>query len=77
MRKVKKREAMSKRGSSLVRKLLYLSAMSALRFNEIIKEKYNRLVATGKNKMVCLVACMSHLLRAIYAKFNQGLLNVL
>ncbi len=73
---VRRREAMSKRGSSLVRKLLYLSTMSAIRFNPIIKEKYIRLVNSGKNKMVALVACMSHLFRAVYVKFHQGLVNV-
>ena len=72
---VHKKESMSKRGSSLVRKLLYLSAMSAIRFNPIIKEKYTRLVDAGKNKMVALVACMSHLFRAVYVKFHQGLIN--
>lgn len=73
---VHKRESLSKRGSTLVRKLLYLSAMSAIRFNPIIKEKYTRLVSAGKNKMVALVACMSHLFRAVYVKFYQGLVNV-
>jgi transposase len=72
---VRKKESLSKRGSSLVRKLLYLSAMSAIRFNDIIKEKYTRLVEGGKNKMVALVACMSHLFRAVYIKFNQGLVH--
>ncbi|WNY98752.1 transposase [Sulfurospirillum sp. 'SP'] len=72
---VRKKEAMSKRGSSLVRKLLYLSTLSAIRHNEIIKEKYLRMVASGKNKMVSVVACMSHLFRAVYIKFHQGLVN--
>ena len=70
---VHKKQMISKRGSSLVRKLLYLSAMVAIRFNPIIKEKYTRLVEGGKNKMVALVACMSHLFRAIYSKFQKGL----
>lgn len=72
---VRKLEAMSKRGRSLVRKLLYLCTMSAIQHNEIIKEKYTRLVSNGKNKMVALVACMSHLFRAVYVKFHQGLVN--
>jgi len=72
---VHKRESMSKRGSSLIRKLLYLSAMSALRYNEIIKQKYARLIESGKPSMIALVACMSHLFRAVYYKFNQGLVN--
>lgn len=72
---VHKKEAISKRGSSLVRKLLYLCTMSAIQHNEIIKEKYLRLVSAGKNKMVALVACMSHLFRAVYVKFHQGLID--
>ncbi|NCB50177.1 MAG: IS110 family transposase, partial [Alphaproteobacteria bacterium] len=51
---VYKKERISKRGSSLVRKLLYMSAMVSLRFNPIIKEKYDRMVLNGKEKMVAL-----------------------
>ena len=72
---VRKKETMSKRGSSLVRKLLYLCTLSAIRHNEIIREKYLRMVTSGKNKMVSIVACMSHLFRAVYIKFHQGLVN--
>ncbi len=73
---VYKREKISKRGSSLVRKLLYLSTMAAIRFNEIIKEKYTRMVENGKPKMVAFVACMAHLFRAVYYKFHKGVFNV-
>lgn len=73
---VSKKNSVSKRGDSLVRKLLYLSAISALRNNQIIKEKYDRMVKSGKPSMVALVACMSHLFRAVYVKFHQGLVNV-
>lgn len=73
---IRKKETISKRGSSLVRKLLFLSSMSAIRHNEIIKEKYLRLTDSGKNKMVALVACMCHLFRAVYVKFNKGFENV-
>lgn len=72
---ISKKQSMSKRGSSSVRKLLYMSTMVAIQHNEIIKEKYTRLVDSGKNKMVALVACMSHLFRAVYVKFHQGLVN--
>ncbi len=70
---VHKKNSVSKRGDSSVRKLLYLSTISALRNNQIIKQKYDRLVALGKPSMVALVACMSHLFRAIYSKFQKGL----
>lgn len=72
---VSKKQSMSKRGSSSIRKLLYMSTMVAIQHNQIIREKYTRLVNSGKNKMIALVACMSHLFRAVYIKFHQGLVN--
>lgn len=68
---VKKKERISKFGNGDVRKMLYMSAMSAIRHNEIIKEKYQRLIKKGKEKMVAMVACMTHLLRAIFTKFHE------
>lgn len=68
---IKHKEVMSKRGNSEVRKNLYLSSMVAIRFNDVIKEKYERLIINGKEKMVALIACMCHLLRAVFIKFNE------
>jgi transposase len=68
---ISKKGKMSKRGNSLVRKKLYLSAMVAIRFNQIIKQKYQRLIDNGKSKMVALVACMCHLFRAVFIHFNK------
>jgi transposase len=68
---VKKKESISKRGFSTVRQKLYLGSMTAIRFNEHIKNKYQRLIENGKEKMVALVACMCHLFRAIFIKFNR------
>jgi len=39
-----------------------MSALSATRFNPVIKEFYQRLLAKGKTKKVALVACMRKLL---------------
>ena len=72
---VMKRPKISKKGNSLIRKVLYLSAMVAIRTNEIIKDKYERLLNKGKKKRVALTACMSHLLRAIYYKYHQLRVN--
>ena len=49
-------------GRSRVRAILYMSALSATRFNPVIKEFYQRLLAKGKTKKVALVACMRKLL---------------
>ena len=73
---VYKRPKISKKGNSVARKVLYLSSMVAIRYNEIIKEKYERLIKNGKKKRVALTACMAHLLRAIYYKYHQLVLAI-
>lgn len=49
-------------GRSRIRGALYMAALSAVRYNPVIKDFYTRLVAAGKPKMVALVACMRKLL---------------
>jgi len=66
-----KRPKISKRGNGTARKVLYMSAMVAIRVNEIIKQKYERLINSGKKKRVALTACMAHLLRAIYYQYHK------
>ena len=45
-------------GRAMVRKVSYMSALSAIRYNPPIKDMYQRLVAKGKLHKVALVACM-------------------
>ena len=68
---VMKKPKISKKGNGVARKVLYMSAMVAIRVNEVIKKKYERLVENGKKKRVALTACMAHLLRAIYYKYHK------
>jgi transposase len=49
-------------GRSSVRHVLYMAALSATRFNPVIKIFYDRLVMAGKPKKVAIVACMRKLL---------------
>lgn len=49
-------------GRSHVRRVLYMAALVATRFNPVIKKFYQRLLAKGKVKKVALVACMRKLL---------------
>jgi len=65
---VYKKDKISKHGDAQILKLLYMSAVPAIRSNEILKEKYLRLKANGKPSKVALVAVMSHLLKAIVIK---------
>lgn len=54
-------------GRAPVRATLYMGALAATRFNPVIKEFYERLLASGKPKKVALVACMRKLLSILNA----------
>jgi len=49
-------------GRAVVRHVLYMAAVAATRSNPVLRAFYQRLVATGKPKMVCLVAVMRKML---------------
>lgn len=49
-------------GRAKVRRVLYMAALVATRFNPILKAFYDRLVAAGKPKKVALVAVMRKLI---------------
>jgi len=57
----------SKRGRSLLRKILYFSALQTIRKNGVLHEYYQRLVSRGMKKIVALVAASRKLLRIIFA----------
>ena len=52
-------------GRARVRSMLYMAALTALRFNPVIKAFYQRLVAKGKPHKVALTACMRKLLSIV------------
>lgn len=49
-------------GRAPVRRALYMGTLVAARFNPVIKQFYDRLIAAGKPPKVALVACMRKLL---------------
>ena len=49
-------------GRARVRAALYMGALTASRFNPVIRDFYQRLLACGKTKKAALVACMRKLL---------------
>jgi len=49
-------------GRASVRRILYMAALTAMRFNAKIKAFYERLCAAGKPKKVAITACMHKLL---------------
>jgi len=59
-------------GRSSVRAVLYMAAMSAVRFNPLIRIFYDRLVENGRPKRVALVASMRKLLTILNAMVRDG-----
>ena len=49
-------------GQARLRAVLYMGALAASRFNPVIRDFYQRLLAAGKPKKVALTACMRKLL---------------
>jgi transposase len=65
--KRKGQRRISKRGRSLMRKILYFAAIQMIRKNGIMHEYYESLIGRGMLKMRALVAVMRKLLRLIHA----------
>jgi transposase len=63
---VRGRARLSKVGSSRLRKSLYYPAITAFRFNPLIKAFGLRLSAQGKSKMLIIGAAMRKLLHLAY-----------
>ena len=59
-------------GRATVRTALYMAALSAIRYNPVIKTFYERLLANGKLKKVALVACMHKILTILNAIVKSG-----
>jgi transposase len=58
-------------GRASVRAVLYMSTLAATRHNPVIREFYERLLASGKVKKVALVACMRKLLTILNAMIKN------
>jgi transposase len=69
---VRGRSRLSKVGSSRLRKSLYFPAITALRFNPLIKALGLRLSAQGKSKMLIIGAAMRKLLHLAYGVLKSG-----
>lgn len=69
---VRSRSRLSKVGSSRLRKSLYFPAITALRFNPLIKAFGLRLSAQGKSKMLIIGAAMRKLLHLAYGVLKSG-----
>ncbi|MBV9469790.1 MAG: IS110 family transposase, partial [Abitibacteriaceae bacterium] len=70
---VRGRSRLSKVGSSRLRKALYFPAITALRWNPLLKTFGQRLAQQGKSMMVIVGAAMRKLLHLAYGVLKSGL----
>ena len=59
------------KGRPAVRSALYMSVLTGIRYNPMIKKQYDGLVARGKVKKVALIACMRKLLTILNAMMRD------
>jgi transposase len=59
------------KGRPAVRSALYMSVLTGIRYNPLIKKQYDGLVARGKVKKVALIACMRKLLTILNAMMRD------
>ena len=59
------------KGRPSVRSVLYMSVLTGIRYNPVIKKHYDGLVARGKVKKVALIACMRKLLTILNAMMRD------
>jgi transposase len=69
---VRKKSLLSKTGNANLRKLLYMPAISAKRWNPIIKSFCERLLATGHHPMEVIAAAMRKLLHLAFGILKSG-----
>lgn len=68
---VEKRERISKVGNAHIRRVLFMPAMVAVRWEPHVGAFYEHLLAEGKKPMVALVAVMRKLLHAVYGMLKH------
>ncbi len=67
-----KGKRMIRGGRAGVRSSLYMAALSAKRYNPVIKQYYDRLILSGKCKKVALTACIRKLLIILNAMVRDN-----
>src|SRR5690606_35910300 len=71
---IKGRTKICKQGGKRLRNILYMGALNAKTTNAACKELYDRLVASGKNKKVAVIAVCNKLLKQVYGCIKNGTL---
>lgn len=61
----------TKGGKPAVRRALYMSTLTGIRYNPILKTQYEQLVKRGKEKKVAITACMRKMLTILNAMLRD------
>ena len=69
---IKRRSSISRQGSPLARKLLYMATLSGMQFNETLKTYYTQLIERGKSKKVAIIAVAHKLLRIAFGVLKNN-----
>ena len=74
---VHKAKRINKRGSSSIRRVLFLTALISSRYNAKFRERYENLISKGKKKKVAIVAVMCAIVRYLKSLFplNESYIN--
>ncbi|MDC9595734.1 IS110 family transposase [Xenorhabdus anantnagensis] len=59
-------------GRAMVRRMLYMATLTAIRFNPVLCAFYNRLIVAGKPNKVAIIACMRKLLVILNAMIKTN-----
>lgn len=59
-------------GRAAVRSVLYMAALTAIRWNSVLKTFYSRLIEAGKKKKVAITACMRKLVIILNSMVRSG-----
>ncbi len=59
-------------GRSLIRRTMFMATLSAIRFNQTIKEFHERLTQNGKKSIIALIAAARKLITIINAKLRDA-----
>ena len=73
--KIKGHRSIKGNGRPIVRRILFMAALSAVRYNENLSKFYEKKLKDGKRRMVALTACMRKMLVQLNAITKKGVID--
>ena len=73
--KIKGYRSIKGNGRPIVRRILFMAALSAVRYNENLSKFYEKKLKDGKRRMIVLTACMRKMLVQLNAIAKKGVID--